>query len=174
VKKSKMPDELKNRCHQCRKPIPTTNKGNIEQLREWVGKGELWAQRIMAGWYRDGQFGLKQSYVMARMLYEKAVAQGDPIAMYSLGLLYHKGQGVAQSFEQAFELWTMAAEQGDVEAMYNVGLLYIHGKGVDQSHESARAWWTKAADEGNVNATFRLARLYEDGKKSGTIVPKSN
>ena len=72
--KSKMPDELKNRCHQCRKPIPETDKGQIEQLREWVDKGEAWAQRMMGEWYRDSKHGLKQSYVMAAMLFEKAVA----------------------------------------------------------------------------------------------------
>ena len=75
VMKSTMPDELKNRCHQCRKPIPTTDKEAIEQLREWLDKGEAWAQRMMGQWYRDGECGLKQSYVMAATLWEKAIAQ---------------------------------------------------------------------------------------------------
>ena len=47
--------------------------------------------------------------VMAAMLYEKAVAQGDPGAMYNLALFYRDGQGVVQSFEKAAELYTMAA-----------------------------------------------------------------
>ena len=81
VRNSKMPLELKNRCHQCRTPFAKHNKEQIERLREWVDKGEAWAERLMATFYRDGEHGLKQSYVMALMLLEKAVAQGDPGAM---------------------------------------------------------------------------------------------
>jgi TPR repeat protein len=92
-----MPDDLKNRCHQCRKPLPTTDKECVERLREWLDKGEAWAQTTMAQWYRDGEDGVTQSYVMAAMLFENAVAQGDPTAMYNLALLYREGQGVVQS-----------------------------------------------------------------------------
>ena len=133
-----MPDDLKHRCHQCRKPTPRTNKEQIERLREWLDKGEAWAQLMMAQWYRDGNCGLKQSYVMAAMLYEKAVAQGDLGAMYALACLYEEGMEVVQSFEKAFEFYTMAAEQGYVEAMSNLGVQYFKGEGVDQSNELAR------------------------------------
>jgi TPR repeat protein len=161
VMKSTMPDELKNRCHQCRKPIPETIKGQIEQLREWVDKGEAWAQAMMAALYREGQFGLKQSYVMAAMLFEKAVAQGDSVAMYNLALLYENGKGVVQSFKKAAELNTMAAEQGHVDAMTRLGMLYTLGLGVVQSIESAREWWTKAAIEGQEEAIMNLKKFDE-------------
>jgi TPR repeat protein len=161
VMKSTMPDDLKHRCHQCRQPIPRTYKEQIKRLREWLDKGESWAQRMMAQWYRDGDYGLKQSYVMAAMLLEKAVAQGDPDAMYDLALLYHQGQGVVQSFKKAAELFTMAAEQGEVDAMTNLGVMYIQGQGVDQSNELARKWWTKAANEEEENAIKALKMLDE-------------
>jgi len=159
--KSTMPDDLKHRCHQCRKPNPENDEEQIERLREWLDKGTTWAQRMMAQWYRDGTFGVKQSYVMAVMLYEKAVAQGDPDAMYDLALLYHQGQGVVQSFKKAAELFTMAAEQGEVDAMTNLGVMYIQGQGVDQSNELARKWWTKAANEEEENAIKALKMLDE-------------
>ena len=89
-----MPDNLKYRCHQCRKPFPVTDEEHIKQLREWLDKDKAWAQNMMAEWYQHGQNGLKQSYVMARLLYEKAVAQGDPAAMCNLALLYREGEGV--------------------------------------------------------------------------------
>ena len=88
-----MPNELKYRCHQCRKPTPTAKEA-LGRLREWVGKGEAWAQLMMGEWYRDGNCGVKQSYVMAAMLFEKAVAQGNSGAMYDLAILYENGQGV--------------------------------------------------------------------------------
>jgi TPR repeat protein len=133
VQNSKMPDNLKYRCHQCRKPFPKTDEEQIEQLREWLDKGEAWAQIRMAHWYRDGKHGVKQSYIMARMLFEKAVAQGDPDAMFDFARLYEDGRGVVQSFQKAAELYTMAAEQGHVNAMYNLGLMYKTGQGVAQS-----------------------------------------
>ena len=82
-----MPDDLKYRCHQCRKPTPKNDKEQIERLREWLDKGKAWAQNMMGTWYRDGKNGIKQSYVVARMLFEKAVAQGDPFAMHNLACL---------------------------------------------------------------------------------------
>ena len=159
-----MPDDLKHRCHQCRKPTPRTNKEQIERLREWLDKGEAWAQLMMAQWYRDGNCGLKQSYVMAAMLYEKAVAQGDPGAMYALAHMYVGGQGVVQSFKKAAELYTMAAEEGRVEATFNLGGMYLEGKGVLQSFKKAIELYTMAAEQGYVNAMTRLGVHYIQGQ----------
>jgi TPR repeat protein len=145
--KSKMPDNLKNRCHQCRKPTPTAQEA-VERLREWVEKGEAWAQTMMAGWYRDGEHGLQQSYVMACMLFEKAVAQGDPDAMYNLALLYRDGQGVEQSVEKEIELYTLAAEQGYAKALFNLGCIYRDGQGVVQSFEKAVELFTMVSEQG--------------------------
>jgi TPR repeat protein len=107
---------------------------------------------MMGSSYRDGDDGLKQSYVMARMLFEKAVAQGDPVAMFDLALLYRDGRGVVQSSEKVAELFTMAAEQGDIDAMFNLGVLYKKGEGVAQSY-------TKAANEGHELAVKNLKNL---------------
>jgi len=159
-----MPDDLKNRCHQCRKPNPTTDKELVERVREWVDKGEAWAQISMAQKYRDGKQGLKQSYVMAAMLFEKAVAQGDPDAMFDLACLYENGQGVVQSFEKASELYTMAVEQGHVGATYNLGMLYRDGQGVVQSFEKAVELWNIAVEQGDLNAMLNLGNMYRDGK----------
>jgi TPR repeat protein len=147
-----MPDDLKNRCHQCRKPNPTTDKEIVERVREWVGKGEAWAQISMAQCYRDGKHGLKQSYVMARMLFEKAVAQGDPDAMFNLARLYENGQGVAQSDEKTAELYAMAVEQGHASAMFNLGNAYRDGQGVVQSFKKAAELFAMAAEQGHVKA----------------------
>jgi TPR repeat protein len=139
---------------------------SIERLREWLDKGEAWAQSMMGQWYRDGKYGLKQSYVMAAMLYEKAVVQGDPDAMCNLAHLYEDGQGVVQSFKKAAELYTMAAEQGTVNArsMFNLGNLYRDGKGVAQSSKKAVKYFSLAADQGHVKAMNSLGALYFQGQ----------
>jgi TPR repeat protein len=164
VENSKMLDELKYRCHQCRKPFPENDEEQIEELREWLDNGEAWAQHRMAQWYRDGKYGLKQSYVMAAMLLEKAVKQGKPAAMNSLACLYQNGQGVVQSFEKTVELYTMAAVQGHVQAMFNLGNMYGDGKGVVQSYTKAAELYTMAAEQGKVEAMINLGLLYIKGQ----------
>jgi len=162
--KSKMPHNLKYRCHQCRKPAPKNDKEELERLREWVDKGEAWAQHMMGTYYQLGRFGLKQSYVMACMLYEKAVEQGDHGAMFDLAILYDTGRGVDQSFKKAAELYTMAAEQGDLEAMFNLGSLYRDGQGVAQSSKKAVEHFTTAAEQGHVHSMLNLGALYYHGQ----------
>jgi len=127
-------------------------------------KGEAWAQNMMATWYRDGDHGLKQSFVMAAMLFEKAVAQDDLNAMYNLAHLYEDGQGVAQSSTKAAKLYTMAAEQGYVKAMLNLGCLYDDGKGVAQSDGKAFQYYTMAAEQGLADAMINLAIMYINGQ----------
>jgi TPR repeat protein len=118
----------------------------------------------MGQWYRDGKQGLKQSYVLAAMLFEKAVAQGDPDAMFDLALLYRDGRGVVQSFEKAAELFTMAAEKGDVKAMFGLGCLYRDGRGVVQSFKKAVELWTMAAEQRDADAMTGLGLLYIQGQ----------
>jgi len=123
---------------------------------------------MLAGYYEDGERGVEQSFVMAAMLLEKAVEQGDPGAMNNLATMYDKGQGVVQSFQKAAELYTRAAEQGNVEAMISLGVMYIQGQDVAQSNELAREWWTKAANEGEEDAINNLKILDEQEGKSTT------
>ena len=112
VLNSKMPDNLKHRCHQCRTPTPETSEEGVSQIRDWLVKGKSWAQRQMANLYRFGTQGVEQSYDMAVMLHEKAIAQGNRDAMFDLGCMHRNGEGVAQSFQKALELLTMAADHG--------------------------------------------------------------
>ena len=114
-----MPADLKNRCHQCRKPLPETDKGQIERLREWVDKGEAWAQYNLGCLYRDGQ-GVVQSFIKAAELFTMATEQGNFDAMTSLGNQYFQGQGVAQSNELARKWWTKAANEGHENAIDNL------------------------------------------------------
>ena len=161
---SKMPDNLKRRCHECRKPSSQSDEEEIERLREWLDKDKAWAQNLMAQVYRDGTQSIKQSYVMARLLFEKAAKQGDANAMHDLGVLYRNGKGVVQSFTKAAEYFTMAAEQGDLDAMHNLAHLYQEGQGVAQSYTKATELYTMAAEQGHVDAMTSVGVLYIQGK----------
>ena len=152
--------EQKNSCPLCRTFGPKTDKEIIKRTHKWVKKGKAWAQHDMGWYYRNGLHGLTQSHVMAFKLYEKAVQQGHPSAMFNLGTMYANGQGTDPSKEKANAYYKMAAERGHAAAQCNIGNAYYRGDaGFDQSFELAREWWTKAAAQGQKNAIEGLKRL---------------
>ena len=166
IMKSTMNDEQKNACPLCRTRYPGTDKDELKQLRKWAEKGATWAENMLANKYYFGKLGLTQSYDKAIQLYEMAIAQGDPHAMFQLGTMYSLGEGVDQSYKRAAELYTMAADLGHAGAQCNLGASYYNGgQRVEQSYESAREWWTKAAAQGDADAIENLKMLDEmEGK----------
>jgi hypothetical protein len=87
-------------CPLCRAKTPTSDEEIVKQLRPWVKKKKAWAQALLGSMYYKGE-GVKQSYEMARMLYEQAAQQGYVTAMNNLGFMCDKGKGVEQSDDKA-------------------------------------------------------------------------
>ena len=116
-------------CPLCRAKTPTSDEETVKNLRPWVKKKKAWAQAQMGQMYRDGE-GVKQSYKMARRLYDLAAQQGDADAMYDLGQMYKHGEGVEQSYEKAFEYYEQAAQLGLASAQNNLGNMYAKGDGI--------------------------------------------
>jgi TPR repeat protein len=149
-------------CPLCRAKIPTSNEESINQLRPWVKKKKAWALTMMGQHYKNGD-GVKQSYEMARRLFEQAAQQGDATAMAHIGDMYRKGVGVEQSYERAKEYYEHASQLGDAQAQFNLGLMYNHGIGVTQPYTKARELYELAADQSNPNALGNLGTLYANG-----------
>ena len=95
--------------------------------------------------------------------YETAATKGDASAMFSLGLLYETGQGVAQDYGKAREWYEKAAANDNASAMFKLGALYARGDGVAQDYAKAHEWYQKAADKGDAEAMFNLGLLYARG-----------
>jgi len=150
-------------CPMCRAKTPYTDEESNKQLRPWVKKNKAWAQVHLANNYYHG-IGVKQSYKMARKLYEQAAQQGDVSAMFRLGLIYHQGVGGEQSYERAFEYYEQAAQLGYGKAQFNLGLLYRNGIGVTQSYTKAKEYFEPAAEQGHVKAMYCLACFYGNGQ----------
>jgi len=89
--------------------------------------------------------------------------KGDPDAMFALGWMYLKGDGVEEDKAKARRLWEKAAEKGLPEAMFNLGLMYAKGVGVKEDKAKAREWWEKAAEKGLPEAMFSLGVMYYTG-----------
>ena len=89
---------------------------------------------------------------------------GDMEAQFSLGTLYHKGEGINQENKMATHWFNAAAVQGHVGAQYNLGNAYKHGRGVEQNEAEAVRWWKKAAFEDLAAAQFNLGMQYYFGR----------
>jgi localization factor PodJL len=94
---------------------------------------------------------------------EKAALQGQPVAEYSLGTLYERGQGVTASPAFALKWYLAAANQGNRKAMHNLAVAYAEGSAGPKNTQEAARWFAQAAALGLSDSQFNLAVLYERG-----------
>lgn len=67
---------------------------------------------VLAGPLEDGFAAFQAgNYAKALQLWQPLAQEGNADAQYNLGLLYHKGWGVARDMKQAQEWYTQAANQ---------------------------------------------------------------
>ena len=104
-----------------------------------------------------------QNYGKAAELFRQAANGGSAEAMFFLGHLLEKGQGIAQNHGEARLLYERAAVAGLAVAMSNLGYMYDQGEGIPQDYEQARRWYEKAAAGGVAGGMYNLAGLYEQG-----------
>ena len=111
--------------------------------------------------------------------YAKKVESGDVFAMYKLGTLYEKGQGVSRDYEKAAELYKMVSaieeefDYGDpedfyfypeCEAEYALGCLYENELLANSTMEKAVDWYLRASGNGKLDADFKLAECFLKGQ----------
>ena len=100
---------------------------------------------------------------LAKIFRQNAEA-GNASAMFNLGVMYAKGEGVVQDHREAVQWYRKAAEAGDAEAMFYLGVRYFEGQGVVQDHREAVQWFRKAAEAGNASAMNNLGAMYRMGE----------
>lgn len=91
---------------------------------------------------------------------QKGVSNGDPVAIYNLGLYYNIGKGIPKDQSQARSLFEKAASLGYSEAQYKLGTIYNTGSGVKKNVKKALIWFMAAAENGNVKAQCELGKYY--------------
>jgi TPR repeat protein len=118
--------------------------------------------------WADFQAGMdasnREDYATALREWQPLAEQGDVLAQYGLGLLYHKGRGVPQDDVQARKWYGKAAAQGLPKAQFNLGTLYFNGEGGAKDYREALRWFRLAADQGEALAQTKIAIMYEDGE----------
>lgn len=110
--------------------------------------------------YFEGMEAYRQNDFQTAMREFKALEE-DPKALYLIGIMYEKGQGVTADFTEAAKWYKASADKGNSSAQYRLGRLYERGLGVDESREEAVKWYKKASRLGQSDAKQALKRLGE-------------
>lgn len=102
-------------------------------------------------------------YANAEKNYALAVASGDAIAQYNLGLIYQYGKGIAVNNDKAKALYQLAANQGHAQAMAQLAELSFSKSDGADAQDLAISWYKKAAKAGDRMAMYQLGLLSETG-----------
>lgn len=107
----------------------------------------------------------RRDYGRAYELASRLAETGNAEALYTLGFLLEKGEGVGQSFVSAAYKYRQAADKDLAKAQWRLGNLYYTGKGFGApDYKEARAWYLKAAQQGIAEAQYNLGVIFENGQ----------
>jgi TPR repeat protein len=137
------------------------NIENWAQAVQWLQKaaavGDREAQFELANALLSAKLGLKQDYVQAWALYEKAAAQGVGKASFMLARMARHGWGAPQSAEQSVHWLQEASRQKNAQAMYELSVAYAQGDGIPRNQMQSRYWLTMSAEYDYKIAMHALA-----------------
>ena len=100
-----------------------------------INVGEMYAKGL----------GVTRDIPEAIKWFNKAAAQGNVAAEFSLGEIY--GYGAQADHEQSVKWYRKAAQQGHASAQYKLGAKYFKGEGVPMDYLMAYAWMDMAAKQ---------------------------
>ncbi|OMH78453.1 Protein sel-1-like protein [Zancudomyces culisetae] len=148
------------------KEDPVKYKAQIEELLTLACKYGLARAHLKLGeLYKNGKV-LDKNFELAKKHLELAVSKDMHEAIFLLGDMYSKGEGLVNNqpdYAQAFEHFKDAASKGVVEAQYNLGVYYLNGFGVEKNVDLAVEYWEMASMQGFPLAALNLAKLYMEG-----------
>ncbi|WP_141672925.1 tetratricopeptide repeat protein, partial [Gilliamella sp. wkB18] len=103
------------------------NEANIQRCTELAESGDAIAQNTLGEiFYGDNLLYQKGDHTKARLLFEKAAAQGLAKAQYNLGSMY---RDELNNFPIALSWFEKAAAQGNVDAQNSIGYIYENASG---------------------------------------------
>lgn len=126
---------------------------NMNKSFYWLNRahedGDKDATADLASYYAKG-LGTPKNIKKAHELYAETANNGDPYAMYNIGLGYFKGQeGYPKDFAKSLPWLKKSAAKGIPCADHDLGLIYkTGGNGVKANSETAKTWFKKAYKNG--------------------------
>lgn len=88
---------------------------------------------------------------------EQKAAGGDAAALFTLGDMYERGDGVAHDMAMAAAYMQLAAQHGSSAAQYRLGLVQAVGLGIDANVTESYKWLSLAAVAGGEDKSALLA-----------------
>lgn len=108
--------------------------------------------------YFDGMEAYRQNDYQTALREFKSMDE-DAKALYMIGVMYEKGEGVKLDYAEAVQWYRKAADKEYSPAQYRLGRLYERGLGVEQNREEAIKLYKKSAKQGYVDAKQALKRM---------------
>jgi TPR repeat protein len=144
-------------------PSNTAFRPNMDKARELLTRaaemGHTVSMTNLAAFYMDGTKGVDIDHVKAHGLFIEAAKKGSFAAVYNLGQMHERGDGVKHDVKEAVNLFNMAASKGYAPAQFALGLLFVKGEAIQQNYKAARQLWTIAAGQGFQPAIQNLKKL---------------
>ena len=113
-------------------------------------KAILWHKLVYEKDTKYGAFSIGYSYDMlddytnAEKWYKKSIKEGEPVAMWNLGIIYQYGKGkIKKNTNQAFKLFLKAARLNYKNAIRAVSEMYKYGIGTTINIEKSQYWKQK-------------------------------
>ena len=108
----------------------------------------------------------RKNYATAKKLYTREADNGNPAAMYKVGVIYDQGLGEWFADKaKAFRYYRLAADLEHPEAMFKVAEFYENGLGSAAKNEKqALNWYKRCAELNYLPALVKIGVFYEDGR----------
>ncbi|MBV9105154.1 MAG: protein kinase [Verrucomicrobia bacterium] len=138
---------LTGECYYYGKGAPADLAKAVGFLQEAAALREPRAMDLLGTHFRK----LRQ-FDQARKYYEEAAAEGYPLSLSNLGVLYINGEGVQRSPEIAANLFKQSGERGDPNGMFFYAGCLEEGLGLQKDTKAAAEWFRRSARAGNIRA----------------------
>lgn len=141
---------------------------------EWLGKAaaqdHTTAQTELGLLLYIGRDGIRQDFVKAIDLFEKARSKGNLDATWWIGMAYDAGKGVEKNEAKAVALYRQAADGGFARAQVSLGRAYFDGRGgLTKDETQALYLYDKAAGQNDPSALRSLAHDFLFGFASKNV-----
>jgi uncharacterized protein len=130
--------------------------------RKAAGEGSTSAMVALGVLYENGS-GVAKDEAQARVLFQRAAAAGNALAVTHLAALGKSG-GQAMDPVQERVLLTNAAAANSADAQFQLGLMYANGVGGPKDDVAARSWFEKAAAQGHADALDWMGSFAANGR----------
>ena len=104
---------------------------------------------------------MPQDKAAAVRWYRAAGDQGVTSALFNLGMMAWRGEGMEKSAEESFRFHRRAAEAGHAKSQLVLGRMLLNGQGVPKDRAEAIRWLRASAGQGTELARQELEKLGE-------------